>query len=349
VRLRRHWKKLWAVAGVVLVGACVLGLVFAIDAGKANASTRLVQPISSVVPQGQLLKVDVTDANGRHAGTYLIDPAAQRCVNVVADDEADPSRPYAAIVVYDSSGRAELDGTTLEVWETEKDSYARMQTKFDALGGQTVAVSGNTTINGVDTVVVEGERTSKDGKETVGFRAYVDSSSGLVVRQEISSGGEKVILSSKIIAADSEQFAEVTRATLRDLAATMASGRVKALTAVDYPVMVLPEGFNGLSLLALVPSGEGPDYIRLDYQTAKAPGRYAVAIRIWDLNAKSDYPVDMLLPLDQAKEEDLGSATRISFRHGDSAIQVMVEKEFLSVAASELARVLVPISQAGLN
>lgn len=334
-----------ALASVGAVAAMAL-TVGVLTADPAAAEECYLRPIAATVPAGQILKAEVVDESGAVVSRYLINPSARVCVYEVINPDS-PARPYSSIVVYDSSGRSELDGTTLEIYETSSDGYSRIESKMDRLVGQPLNVVGHQSRDGLETLVVETELESKEGISPVRITGYVDVATGLLVREEIVEGLQKVVIVQETVRPEAEEYASLRRDQLPDLATRMRQQRLRSIGEMSPDLAVLPHGLGGLSLLWVVPSGEY-DYVRLDYQASDAPGRSVAAMRVW-FEPPSDYPTKMLVPLSEATEEDLDSATRVCFAQGGIAIQIIAEKELGNMSAMNLAKSLVPFVAAELE
>ena len=110
----------------------------------------------------------------------------------------------------------------------------------------------------------------------------------------------------------------------------------------------MPDGADGLSLMWLAPSVD-LDYCRLEYESAAAPGEGAVSVVLRDLEAHPDYPPDLLRSLEEARVDDSSDFQRVSFRLGDTGVQVLVVKNYTRSSAMEWAGRLVPLGDAGLR
>lgn len=324
---------------IVLFALVVAGGHYAVP---THAETRLIPPLASVVPPGKAVAVEVTGSHDEHLASYLVRPRERRAVHLIRNP-GESSRPYAAIVVYDEDGLSELGGTTLEIHRSEQDAYGRIEPKLNGLSGHEVKVVGGQTVQGVETTVVQGTRRLPETDIALQVKGFVDDR-GVVIREETT--GEKgggLVITREVIDPAAHEFGDLSRQNLQELASEMLAGRIAALSRRSYEVPALPEGLHDLSLMWVMPDDEG-NYVRLEYQASDSPHRPAAAIEVWNLDARSDYPADLLASLSAARVEDLGSARRITFRWSkNTAVQILTEKEFTSVSPKTLAGELVPI------
>jgi len=333
-------------AGAAIAVTCALLL----KSEPATASTRVVAPMASVVPAGKLMKVEVSNSGGALGSTYLVDPANRTCVYAVPGEGGD-ARPYAAIAVYDASGQSEINGVTLEIYSTSSHDYSEIEAKLDTLGGQVVQVSGDAQIAGVDVVVVEGKKVSPEIGQTVDIRGYLDPQTGVVVREEMTAGKDKLVLTRSIVSPGDEELGAVSRESLGEVVDDMKRERLQVASTADFPVLVLPKGALGLTFASLVPSGE-PDYARVEYYQGSGPENLAVVIRIWNLDTSADKLRGRYVPLEQVENEPLeagpAGSTRFSFQYRNAAVQIWAMAGKVSLPASEIAKMLVPIEESGL-
>ena len=132
------------------------------------------------------------------------------------------------------------------------------------------------------------------------------------------------------------------------LAESIRAERIESVGGLPWATFALPQGKDGLSLMWLAPSVD-LDYCRLEYESATAPGEGAVSVVLRDLKAHPDYPTDLLSPLEDARVDDSSDFQRVSFRRGDTGVQVLVVKDYTELSAMEWAGKLVPLGDAGLK
>lgn len=339
-------RKILYAAGVLCVAAAALGYVLTAGARDATASTWLIQPLAVVVPDGKVVDIKVTGPGELATAEYVVDPHSRVCVHAILGDNG-ASRPYDAVLVYQDSGRSELNAVNLEIYETESDTYSRMEAKLEKLAGQTVKVTGEETVEGLRLIKFRAEQTADQDGRAVCIEGSLDASTGLVVREQRSTEDETIVLVRRVISREETEFGTLTRASLPQLAEKMRTERLQALAQANFEVLVLPDGEYDLRVMSVVPSG-APDYVRIDYETAREPGRSAAVIRIWDASTKPDIAAEAAQTLAAAEEVDLGADTVVSFLADGSVIQVRVVKELVEVSALELAKKLVDLLDSGL-
>lgn len=323
---------------VVAIGVSAFVMV-AYLASLVSAQPPLVSDIRSVVPQDKVLQVNVESRSGIELATYYLDPYDKRAVHLIHNhDEA--ARPYAALLVYDEVGRTELDGTTLEVYEYDRDSYDRLELKFSGLSGMDPQTVGKDIIGNTEVTVLM-TRLEIPGSGEVPVRSYVDER-GLVVREEIGDENGTVV-SRALVDLNMENRGKLVRSDVKKLAATERARRIATLAGASYQIPVVAESFDPLTLMWVMPDSNW-DYVRFEYEDREFPGRPAVAISVWNLEAVPDYPAQFLSPLADAESQDLGSVQRLAFRwKGQTAVQIQTQKEVTPVSPAEVAGNLVGI------
>lgn len=329
---------------VVAAVAAVLVPALAMSSASGDPPERIgVRPAAETVPDGQILKVIHLTEAGETTDRYLVDPEQRRCVHEIVEGAACP--PFAALLVYDDSGVTEISGVTLDIYEMPG-TYEEAISGLDPLGGRTLEQVGAREIAGVLTQIVKGEASvgADAGETTVGVAGFIDPSTGLVIREEITDGRSITVVTREFVSPSAEPYGEVDRSQIKTLVEITRAQRLEALGRLPYTAFVLPDGTDGLSLMWVMPSQDG-NWCRLEYESASAPGRPAASVELWNLDAYPDYPSDMLRPLGEARIDDDAEVQRASFRVGDTAVQVQVEKACLDVPAVELAAELVPISE----
>lgn len=339
---------------IVVATAIVASVAVSIPIATASSTSKgappsiAVRPSVAVVPEGRVLRVSESNASGVVVGRYVVDPA--RRVVVYEDLGGISVAPFAALGVCDDSGRSEVCGSTLEVFETSV-KYEQAVARLDNLAGRTMRQMGTKRIAGVLTDVVEGTKNvpGDDGSATLHITGFVDPDSGLVVREEITDGSRTRVVQREFIDRSDEEYGGLVRSDVTRLAEQLRRQRIEGLETSDHPIYALKNGAQGLSLLWVMVSTDG-DWCRLEYQSVSAPGCPAASVTSWDLAEYPDYPSDMLQTLSQARIDDDAEIQRVSFRLGDTAVQVQVEKPCMpDVEVIDLASLLVVSSAAGLE
>ncbi len=336
------------VAGVAVACALMLG------SGTASASERLIQPMSAVVPSGQLLKIQLSDSKGNLGSMYLVDPAAKTCVHLSASPEGGKVRPFGALYVYTAAGVSSLSGVTLETRETTVRNYSWIEAKLDWLGNQVVREEGTASLDGREVIVVRGQVISKETGQPIEVKGYLDPVSGIVVREESRAGDEVTIVTRQLVSPAEEELSALAKRPLSELASKMRRAWFQAAAEAKFPVLVLPEQLAeklGVRLASFVPSGE-PDYVSIDYWAGPEPQDLAIVIRIWDLDTREESFWKERVPLEQAVERSWRArpegSPEIAFQQDNAGVKVEVIGGKVELSAEEVARMLVPIKESGL-
>ena len=349
---RKH--KLMTMAALVFVAAALtIAIYVPQEVFGGSQPSIVIQSTVELVPPGQVVRITHTTDSGQLTDWYLVDPHDRRCVHVIAESACPP---FCALLVFDDSGRSSLSGLTLEVREDSgldtpaADDYEEAVSRLDTLAGQTLEQLGVEEVNGELTWVVKGEKTvtGDSGDRTLYVTGYVDPSTGLVVREEVSDGSEEFLVTRELGYASSWQYGEIGRSDLGTVAASIRTERIDAMSDLPWATFALPEGENGLSLMWLAPSVDS-DYCRLEYESSVAPGEGAVSVVLRNLKAHPDYPLELLQPLADARVEGSNDFQRISFRLGDTAVQVLVVNRYTELSARDWAGQLLPLEDAGLR
>jgi hypothetical protein len=239
-------------------------------------------------------------------------------------------------MIYDDSGHGSLDWIDLRAMsvkvtrsDTGSDNGSgtyRDVEKMDILDGVTGTRVADQTLNGraVDVYKASWKIASTGQSLIYDVRVYVDHVSSLRVREEYSRNGSIVRTVDNELVAETPALEESLQTSdLPKEASELWKERVATLDTLDYPVLGLPAGYMGLRLRNIIP---GPDwrYVRLEYEPLNEPGKLVLNITTLDLGKNPDYSQKLLTPLNEAKAQGAAAGVAISFKSGNTGVQVGV-------------------------
>lgn len=355
---RYPWKIALGCGVVCLVAAAVLAIWLSGGSGGAAPLTLTIKPLSSaLVPQGQLIEVQEMSSSGQVDSMYLVNPTAATCVQVGYNTTpgSGKANPYAEISVFDRFGCSAIDGTSFEVnsYDGSANNYSVALSRLDDRAGKVARVVGKAKIEGIDTVIVESTEAASDEGETIPsiqikVKEYVDTKTGLVVREERSHGRETAVTTRRLVSATAERLGNLSRTSAAGLATQLRQQKMRGIADAGFAILAVPKGALGLTVGRVTSQG-APDFVMIEYYKGKTSQDLAVQIRVWNLDVHAGQFKDRLMSLAEAKERNIeGGGTQVTFRYQSAAIDIWTVGAKVSLSAKEIAKMLVPIKDSGI-
>jgi hypothetical protein len=302
----------------------------------AVGSSIVLVSTEAAVPSGKLLEVRSGDARPSESKYWLLDPHAKKGYQEMASPCPTPGY---SIMIFDESGHRAMDGVTLEVYPEpaagESASYS--QIVEDALAGRTATVTGEETLDGHPTLVVETTLSIPEGP-SVTVTANVDPETGLRVRETWTADSQTSVTQRKLVDATPDLVAKLDKQSILEMASAFRDQRFEKLQTLSYPVLGLPSTLSDYNLLWVIPGTDWGD-VRLEYELSSSPGHPSATVISRDLKANpEDARLFTVSRKDAVAQSDEGSDV-LRFREGDVGIQVQAGKDVIGKLTSELVQV----------
>ncbi len=163
---------------LLLLGSCGTG-----DPSSGETTTLLAR-LDQVISPGKILKVADLSKEGAVEGVWYVDPTGKRLRH-----EETGAYTMGNVTVFDGTGHSSLSGADLTVTPHGGGGYDAGYDLLDDFANMEPIKTGTIEVKGQGLTIYELALPSPDPAHTYAARFYVDPSSGLRVKQEISPMG----------------------------------------------------------------------------------------------------------------------------------------------------------------